>query len=87
MESDKTLRKEILRVVDNQLRANNPPETRQTLERLKGLGYSDKDARRLIAQCVAIEIFRTMKEKTPYDEDRYLTNLNKLPGDPFDDEI
>jgi Holliday junction resolvasome RuvABC DNA-binding subunit len=85
MESNEIVRKEILKVVDNQLKANNPPETRQTLERLKALGYSDKDARILIAKCVAFEIYYTLKEKKPYDNHRYISNLNKLPQDIFDD--
>lgn len=85
MKSNEIVRNEILKIVDNQLRANDPPETRQTLERLKQLGYSDDDARKLIAQCVAIEVFRTIKDKTPYNHNRYLANLNKLPNEPFDD--
>jgi hypothetical protein len=85
MESNEIVRKQILTVVANQLKANNPPETRKTLERLKALGYNDKEARKLIAQCVAIEIYDMLKFKRPYDNQRYISNLNKLPQDLFDD--
>jgi len=85
MKSNEIVRKQILTVVANQLKANNPPETRKTLERLKALGYSDKEARKLIAQCVAIEIYDMLKFKQPYDNQRYISNLNKLPQDLFDD--
>ena len=34
------LRVAFLAVVENQLRDNDPPETRQTLERLQAEGYS-----------------------------------------------
>ncbi len=44
-------------VVDNQLRDGEPPETRQTLERLLAEGHSLSEARRLIAAVVASEIF------------------------------
>jgi hypothetical protein len=42
------LQQAILEVVENQLRANDPPETRQTLDRLLASGYSRKDAIKLI---------------------------------------
>jgi hypothetical protein len=41
----------ILQVVDNQLRANDPPEIKQTLDRLISEGYSKKKAKELIG-CV-----------------------------------
>ena len=61
---------------------NDPPETRQTLGRLKKDGYSDTDARMLIAQCVAAELFNVMNENEPYDKERYVKNLNNLPDFP-----
>lgn len=85
MKSNEIVRKEILKAVDNQLRANNPPDTRQTLERLQALGYSVKEAKVLIAQCVAIEIYKIMKDKIPFDNKRYISNLNKLPEDIVDE--
>ncbi len=86
MKSNEIVRKEILKVVDNQLKTNNPPETKLTLERLKDLGYGENEAKRLIAQCVAIEIYRVMKDKIPYDNKRYISNLNKLPEDLVDEK-
>lgn len=85
MESNKIVREQIFEIIKNQLKANNPPETKQTLERLKGLGYSDLDAKKLIAQCIAVELFNIMKYKKPFDELRYISNLKKLPKEPFGD--
>jgi len=85
MESNEIVRAQILRVVKNQIRANKPPETKQTFERLKALGHSDKNATMFIGQCVAIEIFNIIKYKQPFDEARYIRNLNKLPKEPFDE--
>ena len=51
METNPHLKAVILEVVDNQLRANKPPETRSTLERLIKEGYSKEEAKKLIG-CV-----------------------------------
>jgi hypothetical protein len=86
MESNEIIREQIFQIIKNQISANNPPETNQTLKRLKGLGYSDLDARKLIGQCLAVELFNLMKYKKPFDLVRYISNLKKLPEEPFDDD-
>jgi len=48
METNPRLKLLILQAVDNQLRANDPPETKQTLDRLISEGYSKKEAKELI---------------------------------------
>jgi hypothetical protein len=42
-ESNPRLKATFLQVVDNQLKANDPPETRQTLERLIAQGITRED--------------------------------------------
>jgi hypothetical protein len=69
----------LLEVVDNQLRDNNPPETRHTFSRLVASGYSEKDARQLIGQVVLSEIFNVLQRKEPYDETRFIEALKRLP--------
>lgn len=85
MESNEMLREQFLEVVNNQIESNNPPETNQTLKRLKDMGYSDHDAKMLIGQCVIVEIFDVIKQGKPFDEKRYIKNLKNLPKEPFDD--
>jgi hypothetical protein len=69
----------ILEVVDNQLRDVNPPETKETYDRLIASGISDNEARRLIAVAVSSEIFQVMKYKKSYSPERYIAALRKLP--------
>lgn len=76
------LKQQFLAVVNNQLSADKPPETAHALERLKGEGYSEEDARLLIAQCVAVEIFQVMKNEEPFNNERYVRNLMRLPQEP-----
>ena len=65
MKTNPQLKATILEVVDNQLRANDPPETRSTLDRLIAEGYSEEDAKKLIACAITSEIFEVMKYSKP----------------------
>ena len=69
----------ILAVVDQQLRDQRPPETRRTFERLVALGYAPEDARRLIGNVVAQEIFAVTQRGEVYNEQRYIAALQGLP--------
>jgi len=74
----------IMEVVDNQLRDGTPPDTRQTLDRLLADGHTEEDARRLIVCAVTSEIFDVFKNHQPYDENRYLAVLRRLPTLPWE---
>ncbi len=79
------LRKAIFQIVRNQLRANDPPETKQTLDRLIADGHSKDGAMELIACVIANEIFELTSRGEPYDNDRYVNSLHALPTLPWDD--
>lgn len=84
MKTNEKIRTHILEIVENQLEENNPPETQITYDRLISEGFNDLQVRQLIAQCVAVEIFEVMKYGKPYDNNRYIKNLKKLPEEPFE---
>lgn len=75
-----------LGIVENQLRANNPPETKLTLQRLVAQGISQADAKILIASAIAVETYEIMKSQTEFNHDRFVRNLNKLPSQDFDEK-
>ena len=78
------LRATILETVDNQLASGDPPETSETLARLKREGFSDEDARVLLGQAVAVEIYCVLKEKKPFNRERFVRNLRNLPAEPHE---
>jgi hypothetical protein len=80
------LKAAILQVVSNQLRANDPPETKETYERLVREGHSKEEAKRLIGCVVSTEIFDVLKSKQPFNLSRFVAALNRLPAMPWDDE-
>ena len=76
------LKATFIEVVNNQLRANKPPETRQTLDRLVGQGISKEDAKIYIAQAVCVEVWDALHNEKPFNEERYLRNFERLPEEP-----
>jgi len=84
MEKNPILKRAILEVVDNQIKNNDPPETAQTLKRLKNEGYSEKEAREFIGVAVSAEIFDVLKNKEEYNRERFVKVLNNLPKMPWD---
>jgi len=75
----------VIEAVENQIRDNDPPETRITLDRLMSLGESRNNAMRYIGAVMAQEMFEILRSKKPYNEDRYIANLKNLPELPFDE--
>ena len=82
MESNPHLKAALMEVVDNQIRDNDPPETKQTLNRLMREGISKEDARIYIGQAVCVEIWDIMSNNKEFDRERYLRNLKNLPNEP-----
>jgi hypothetical protein len=82
MKYNPRLKSAILQVVENQINSNDPPETKQTFNRLVSEGFSNKDAKELIGTVVVAEVFDVMKEGKPFNIERYVNALNKLPETP-----
>ena len=82
MEPNPRLKATILQVVDNQLEGNDPPETKQTYDRLLKEGFPESEAKRLIGCIVSAEIFDILKKKEKFNHERFVKALNKLPELP-----
>lgn len=80
------LNAEIMKVVDNQLRSNDPPQTGQTLKRLMAAGHSETEVKRLIACVVSAEIFDVLKQQQTFNLERFVKGLDNLPALPWDEE-
>ncbi|WP_300455417.1 hypothetical protein [Desulfobacula sp.] len=76
------LKAAFLETLENQLADNDPPETKETLDRLIAEGISEDDSKLLIAQAICVEVFDIMKHQKEFNLDRYLKNLKRLPDEP-----
>ncbi|MCB0633469.1 MAG: hypothetical protein R2824_08545 [Saprospiraceae bacterium] len=78
----KILRQQFMVAVENQLRDGDPPETALTLLRLKEEGYTEQQAKEMISACIAAEMFSVMESNEPFNEQRYVGWLARLPQVP-----
>ena len=62
-EHNPRLKMAILQLVSNQLRMNDPPETKAMLNRQISEGYSKQDAKELIGAVVSAHIYEMLKEQ------------------------
>ncbi|MFH0772440.1 MAG: hypothetical protein V1933_07455 [Candidatus Omnitrophota bacterium] len=83
-ETDPVLKYAISEVVNNQLKNLEPPETKQTYDRLVANGISDHEARRLIGCVVTSEMFDVLKQQQSFDRARFVKALNNLPRLPWE---
>lgn len=84
MKTNPHLKAAILQVVDNQIRANDPLETKRTLDRLLSEGHSEEEAKRLIGCIVSCEIFDLLKKQEEFNLERFVSALNALPELPWE---
>ena len=84
MKINEKLRDQIFEIINNQLRDNNPPETKIAFDKLQKQGFNDFQTRQMIGQCLAVELFDVLKHRKPYNNERYIKNLMALPKEPFD---
>ncbi len=68
----------ILEVVDNQINDNDPPITRETMERLKARGYTEKKSKEMIGSVVVTYIYEIMKNGKNFDVVKYSRDLKRL---------
>lgn len=61
MEINEKLKEQIFEIIKNQMRENNPQETKESYNRLLKLGFDKFQAKQMIAQCLVLEIFKVMK--------------------------
>jgi hypothetical protein len=81
-ETNPKLKGSFIEVVENQIRDNDPPEAKETFERLISDGVSEEDAKIYIGQAICVEIWDTMKNKKEFNSQRYVRNLKRLPAEP-----
>ena len=78
--SDKTVRDVMLDTVLSQIDSNDPPEARETYDRLIDAGASNSQALHAMARVLRHEMDRMLEQSVPFDNARYVAALKKIPG-------
>lgn len=68
-------------IVANQLLADDPPETWQTVQRLARQGYDWHNIMHMIAAVITVDLHAAMTEHRRFDAADYVRRLQQLPGD------
>jgi hypothetical protein len=75
-------------VIANQLLADDPPETWQTVQRLAGLGYDWHNVMHMVMGPVTGAVWEATAEKRPFNRADFVRRLRELPGDwPSPEEL
>jgi len=82
VKQQESIRTIIEEIVDRQLERNQPPETGRTYDRLVSQSYTDEEARMLISRTIQVELYRLMRFGEPFNQVRFVSNLNQLPDLP-----
>ena len=72
------LQKLAFEVIENQIRDNDPPETKATWDRLKSAGYSDLQIKKMIGGVFIQHLYHVMKDLVPMDTEKYVQDLERL---------
>lgn len=80
------LKKTILEVVENQLKENDPPCTKDIYEELLNAGYSKSESKDKIGAVVLNEIYDIMEEGKSFDEEKYKNCLEEMLKQTLDYE-
>lgn len=80
------IKKVVLEIVDNQLKANDPPCTKDTYEKLLNAGYSKSEAKDKIGAVVLTEIYDILKMGQAFDAEKYKSSLEEMLKQSIDYE-
>ncbi len=73
-----SLQRVMVGLVEQQLRDDDPPETRQTFDRLRTPGYPEQTAVRMIAIVLLDEIEDMMREQRAFDREHFRVLLRQM---------
>jgi hypothetical protein len=74
----------LIQAVKEQIRQGDPPETKETFDRLRREGHVEDEVYRLLGCVMTSEIYDVMKDERVFDRDLYVRRLRALPKLPWE---
>ena len=68
----------VLEAVENQLKERRPPETAETLARLKAAGHTEDKAKEKIAAVLVEHMYEVLANQVPFDNEAYVRDLKRI---------
>jgi hypothetical protein len=79
-------REALFEAIENQMKGDGPPETKETFDRLRASGYSRQETMKMLACVLLDELNEMVKVNRTYDEANYVRKLKLLPRLPWEYE-
>ncbi len=74
----------IIKAIKEQIRTNEPPETKVTFDRLVCAGYSGAETYRMLGCVLVSEVYEVIRHGRTFDRDIYARRLRDLPRLPWE---
>jgi hypothetical protein len=74
----------VIQAIKKQIRQNDPPETKETFDRLRREGHAEEEVYRMLGCVMTSEIYEVMKDERVFDRDLYVQRLRALPKLPWE---
>ena len=74
----------VIQAIKKQIRQNDPPETKETFDRLRREGHAKEEVYRMLGCVMTSEIYEVMKHERVFDRDLYVRRLRALPKLPWE---
>ena len=74
----------IIQAIKEQIRQSDPPETKETFDRLRREGHTEAEIYRMLGCVMTSEIYDVMKDERVFDRDLYVRRLRALPKLPWE---
>ena len=74
----------IIQAIKEQIRLKDPPETKETFDRLRRDGHAKEEIYRMLGCVLTSEMYEVLKQKRVFDRDLYVQQLHALPKLPWE---
>lgn len=74
----------VIQAIKEQIRQNDPPETKETFDRLRREGHAEEEVYRMLGCVMTSEIYDVMKGERVFDRDLYVRRLRAPPKLPWE---
>ena len=74
----------IIQAIKEQIRLKDPPETKETFDRLRRDGLAKEEIYRMLGCVLTSEMYEVLKQKRVFDRDLYVQRLHALPKLPWE---
>lgn len=83
-ETNPYLGEKIIEGVREQIAIDDPPEVKETYDRLVADGHPEKEVFKMLACILSTEMFEMIKHKRVFDRQLYVRRLLELPTLPWE---